>query len=237
MSRQINYFQDPQTGLPLNPTVAGRPFPLYANVTRLESTGKSAYDGLQFGLNWRRGPKGWFDINASYTLSWTKTSADADRFGFVNHPFDVDAEYATSTNDQRHRVVVSFQSTLPWDINLSGVFLVGSPYPIDVRTTLDPFRLGYTGRWLDAAGNTLAKNSERTGKWDSKVDVRLSKAVKAGPIRVDGIVDVLNILNQKNYDPRQHGNIYGTTQYLRPGSSANLFYQPRSVQLGFRVSY
>jgi hypothetical protein len=237
MSRRINYFQDPTTLLPLNPSAYGRPFPAYGNITRLESSGRSAYDGIQSAFAWRRGANGRVDVNVSYTLSWTKTSADVDRFGFVNNPFNVDAEYATSLNDQRHRVVASVQSSLPWDLTLSGIFLVGSPYPVNITTSLDPFRLGYTGRWLDASGNTLAKNSVRTGKWDSKLDIRAMKAIRGGKVRVDGIVDVLNLLNQTNYDPRQYGTVYGTTRYLQPGSSTNLFYQPRSVQLGFRVSY
>jgi hypothetical protein len=237
MSRRMNYFQDPNTLLPLNPSVYGRPFPTYGNITRLESTGRSAYDGIQTAFVWRRGPNSPFDVNVSYTLSWTKTSADVDRFGFVNHPFNVDGEYATSLSDQRHRMVASVRSSLPWDLAVSGIFLVGSPNPINITTSLDPFRLGYTGRWLDASGNTLAKNSERTGKWDSKLDIRVMKTIRAHKVRVDGIVDALNLLNQKNYDPRQYGNVYGTTRYLQPGSSTNLFYQPRSVQLGFRVSY
>jgi hypothetical protein len=31
-------------------------------------------------------------------------------------------------------------------------------------------------------------------------------------------------------------NVFSKT-YLQPASSTNLFYQPRQVQLGFRISY
>lgn len=234
MSRRVNYFEDPAGGLPLDPTIHGRPYPTYGVVTRNESTGKSEYAGLQVAVNVRQS---WLKASANYTLAWTKVSTDTDRFGAVNNPFNVEDEFARSTKDQRHRFVLAFMSSLPWDINLSGILLAGSDYPVDIQTNRDPFRLGYTGRWLDSTGAVLPKNGARTGQSDFKLDLRLSKAVQAGPVRFEGIVDVLNVLNTENFNAASYGNIFGTPRYLQPGASGLLFYQPRSVQLGLRVSH
>jgi hypothetical protein len=106
---------------------------------------------------------------------------------------------------------------------------------INVATTLDPFRLGYTGRWLDDAGNILPRNSERTEKWDKKLDLRFSKNLTINRVSFQGIVDIFNVFNTWNLT--NYGtNFYGAT-YLRPANSTNIFYQPRQVQLGFRITY
>src|SRR5205823_6226631 len=53
MTPQINYFEDPVTHLPQSPARYGRPYPAYTNIVMSTSTGKSAYDGLQLGVNAR----------------------------------------------------------------------------------------------------------------------------------------------------------------------------------------
>ena len=50
-----------------------------------------------------------------------------------------------------------------------------------------------------------------------------------------GVLDVFNLFNTRNltgYTPN-----YFSRTYLQPSSSTNLFYQPRQVQLGFRITY
>src|SRR5581483_3077675 len=53
MTPSVNFFKDPVTGLPEDPTKFGRPYPQYTNITMTTSTGKSQYDGLQLGINGR----------------------------------------------------------------------------------------------------------------------------------------------------------------------------------------
>jgi hypothetical protein len=124
---------------------------------------------------------------------------------------------------------------LPFDIRMSAIYFLGSERVINVGTSLDPFRLGYAGRWLNEAGDTLPRNSERTEKWDKKLDIRLSKTVTVNRMSFQGIVDIFNVLNTWNLT--NYGtNFYGAT-YLRPSNSTNIFYQPRQVQFGFRITY
>jgi hypothetical protein len=207
------------------------------NITRYESTGHSQYDGLQLGFTGRRGANSHFDFQAGYTLAWTKGSTDANRFGTVNNPFNLDDEYAVTTADQRHRLSLNATTYLPWDINASAILFVGSPRPINISTSLDPFGTG-AGRWLDASGNVLPKDGERALYWDKKLDLRIVKNVKVrGRATVQGMLDIFNVFNTPNYNPSSYSANFGTRTYLQPGFSSNLFYQPRMAQVGVRIIY
>jgi hypothetical protein len=109
-------------------------------------------------------------------------------------------------------------------------------------TNLDPFGLGYSGRWLESpaqcpcTGATVARDSERTVGYDRKLDIRLSKSFRLqGHVKAQGVLDAFNILNTRNVTSYVT-NVFSKT-YLQPASSTSLFYQPRQVQLGFRISY
>ena len=57
----------------------------------------------------------------------------------------------------------------------------------------------------------------------------------SGRVRVQGIVEAFNILNTEEPDQLQRHR-HGST-YLQPASSTDVFYQPRQLQFGFRVTY
>ena len=143
---------------------------------------------------------------------------------------------------------------LPYDVQASAIFFVGSPRPINVGSNLDPFGLGYNGRWLDATGKTIPRNSERSGcaacfpvtingvtafesvsGWDRKIDFRFAKTVRARRMTMQVMADFFNVSNIKDATGYTT-NVFSRT-YLQPSVSTNLFYQPRQIQFGFRVSY
>jgi len=253
MTPQINFFEDPVTHLPLSPARFGRPFPAYTNITMTTSTGKSAYDGLQLGANARTR---WLFLSGTYTLSKTMDNHNGNRGGTPTNWFNLDDEWSYAGSDQRHRFVASAVGTLPYGVQASAVLFLGSERPIDVNTNLDPFGLGYTGRWLDATGATVPRYSQRTGcddclpitingvttresfsGWDRKVDLRFTKSVKVRHATLQGMVDVFNALNIGNAIASGYSRNRFATTYLQPSTSTNLFYQPRQIQFGFRVSY
>jgi hypothetical protein len=244
-ARSINFFEDPATHLPIHPTSAralalspnGRPYAQYNNITRYETTAASDYDGLQFGFQGRSVGPQWArtEVAGSYTLSWTNSDHESNRFDGVTNPFNVADEWSVSASDQRHRVATNTATQLPWGVQLATIFFVGSPRPINTRTTLDPFGSGQ-GRWLDATGRTVPRNSERTPKNDYKLDLRLSKTFTfAGRMRLQGIVEAFNVLNTKNMT--NYNGIVTASNYLQPASSTDVFYQPRQLQFAFRVIY
>ncbi|HWW87292.1 MAG TPA: carboxypeptidase regulatory-like domain-containing protein [Vicinamibacterales bacterium] len=238
MSVSTNFFENAALGVPLNPLVAGRPYPQYVNITDYESVGTSRYDAIQLGATERRAAGGRFDFTASYTLSWTKDSTDANRFGTVNNPFNVGDEYAVAANDQRHRIVGNITAYLPYDIEAAGILFLGSGEPINIATSLDPFGMGITtGRWLDAQGDVLPKNAALS-QWSKKVDVRVVKNIRlVHGARLQGMLDIFNVFNTANYDPTTYGTQFGTKTYLQPAYSSNLFFQPRMLQIGARLTY
>jgi hypothetical protein len=231
MTPSVNFFEDPNTHLPLRPSTFGRPHPQYTNITLTTSRGKSRYDGLQMGFN-KRGAR--LNVGTTYTLSKTFDNHTSNRGGTPTNWFNLDDEYTYSQADQRHRLVANSMLQLPYDIQFSTIFFAGSPRTINITTNLDPFGLGYLGRWLDATGATIPRNGERT-KSDYKLDFRLAKTLRVRNLRFQGVLDVFNALNTKNYGT--YTTNYFSRTYLQPSQSTNLFYQPRQVQLGFRVSY
>jgi len=152
----------------------------------------------------------------------------------VNNPFNLEDEYSSTVADQRHRFLVNGTTYLPWDINVSAIWFTGSPKPLNIASSLNPFRAGGT-RWLDALGNVLPKNGERATSWDNKLDLRAVKSFRVSRINAQVMADVFNILNITNYG--SFGLTYNTAQYLKPAFTSNNFYQPRMVQIGFRVTY
>jgi len=214
----------------------GRPFPQFLEITRYETTAKSEYDGWQFGFQGREiGPARFkSQLSGSYTLSWTYSDHETNRFDNVTNPFNLADEWSFSASDQRHRFIFSDTSRLPWDISVSAIFFVGSKRPINTRTNLDPFGSGI-GRWLDATGRTIGRYSLRTEKNDYKLDLRIAKDVRIGHIRLQGLAEAFNILNTRNL--ANYNGVVGALTYLQAANSTEIFYQPRQVQLGFRVSY
>ena len=235
-ARNINFFEDPVTHLPRHPSTAGRPYPQYNEITRYETTASSDYNGLQFGATGRQiGPQwGRTDVSGSYTLSWTYADHESNRFDAVTNPFNLDDEWSFSASDQRHRLATNTSTQLPWGVQVATIFFAGSKRPINTRTTLDPFGSG-AGRWLDATGRVVPRNSERTAKNDYKLDIRLSKTFTAGRLRLQGIVEGFNVLNTANMT--NYNGIVTATTYLQPASSTDVFYQPRQLQFAFRVTY
>jgi hypothetical protein len=66
-------------------------------------------------------------------------------------------------------------------------------------------------------------------------NVRLSKTVDVGRIRLQGIVEAFNLLNTENLT--SYNGVFGSNPYLQPASSTDTFYQPRQLQSAFRVNY
>jgi hypothetical protein len=254
-TRDVNLFFDPATGYNRDPRTAGRPNAAYDQINWFESTGSQDYLGLASGLT-RRFQKN-FQAGATYTLLFYKHD-DGD-IGYVaglsNNPFDpIDGEWAQAADYQRHTVRVHATFQLPYDISTSAIYLFGSgshyqttvatvPYgkPGNNRLNIgapitipESVRDRFEGPSVIGTGQIVPRNALR-GFPLHKVDLRISKRLSFGRVKVTGLAEVFNLLNRKNY-----GNYVGqvdSPRFGQPAGSAGNAYVPRSGQLGFRVDF
>ena len=138
--RDPNLFFNPATGYNRLPA-QGRPDPKYGQIQWLESNGHADYAAISSGLN-RRYANNW-QAGMTYTYMLFMHD-DTNGFQFQgNNPFEPDAEWARSTDFQRHTLRLNGIWRLPYDISVSGAYLFGSGNYYATTIALNPF--GHTG--------------------------------------------------------------------------------------------
>ena len=220
----------------------GRPDPNWGNISRFESSGTSAYDGMVVSLNQRA--TRWSSLRVSYTLS--KTIDDSGNFFFSTPQdnFNLRDERGLSDNDQRHRLVISGSLEVPHHKKPSGlqrilcgfqfgyIFTYASRLPFNVLLGND--------RNLDTNNNDrpigVGRNTGRGFDFAS-LDLRLIRRFKLterGDIQL--LAEVFNVLNRSNLGVPI--NTFGSGVTPRPnfGQPTQAF-DPRQFQFGVRVSF
>jgi hypothetical protein len=147
--RDPNLFFDPATGYNRNPN-QGRPDPKYGQIQWLESNGRADYAALSSALT-RRYANNW-QASLAYTLMLFMNDNTTGFQSQGNNPFDPEAEWARSTDFQRHTVRLNGIWRLPYDISLSGAYLFGSGNYYSTTVALNPF--GHTGTTRLNSGTT-----------------------------------------------------------------------------------
>jgi hypothetical protein len=212
--------------------ISRRPYPAYGTVAMYHTGGRSNYHGLQTG--WTKRFANRWQASATYTLS--KMMDTVTPYGeSPDNSFDLEAEYAPSVADQRHRFVFNGIWSLPWDFQVSGLYFFGSgerfnnSYGGDLRNTG-----GWSSGRLRPDGTVVPRNSF-VGKPVHRVDSRLSRRFSFGGVAVDGILEVFNLFNRANYGSYvlQESN----RNYGNPQPSNSLAYQPRMAQFGLRLTF
>jgi hypothetical protein len=208
-----------------------RPDARFSTITRSESVGTSVYNGLHTGLTYRH-PR--FAAQLAYTLSKAMNYGDDPAFGSSrSDQFNLAPDWGPSSNDRRHTLVVNGSMNLPYDVQLSGIVNTGSGYVIlGTRVSED---LNGDGIFTDRPAG-IGRNSFRSDP-TIKTDLRVTKTVKINRMNLQGIVEVFNVFNRRNYDPSAYGNRIGTSTFLQPGSSTTPYFQPRELQLAFRINF
>jgi hypothetical protein len=250
--RDPNLFFNPITGYSLNPTTAGRPDPAYGVIQWLESKGRADYGAFSAAVN-RRYRNNW-QASASYTLLLYQND-DTTNFQYqANNPFEPAADWARSTEFQRHTLRVNGIWRMKWDISLSGAYLFGSGNYYVTNYAANPFGHGGTNRYVTAPvtvpgsvadrfdgptsfgiGDLVPRNALK-GLALHRVDLRLSKDINLpGGVRITGIAEVFNLFNHENYGA-YNGQVNSTT-FGEPRQNLLNAYQPRVMQLAFRVGF
>lgn len=220
----------------------GRPDPNWGNISRFESSGNSAYDGMVVSINQRA--TRWSSLRVSYTLS--KTIDDAGNFFFssVQDNFNVRDDRGLSDNDQRHRLVLSGSLEVPDHDNPNGfqqilagfqlgyIFTYASRLPFNVLLGSD--------RNLDTNNNDrplgVGRNTGRGFDFAS-LDLRVSRRFPVTE-RVDLqlIAEGFNVLNRPNFGVPNNTIGSGSTPLPTFGQPTAAF-DARQFQFGMKVTF
>ncbi len=225
------------------------------------SYGETWYKGLTLALSKR------FSRGSEFLLSYTLSKAEDTVFDYYSTPevsgrgrnpedptglpvgFDPASERGPSSNDQRHRVVLSGLQQLPWALQVSAVVSAGSGRPYTPRAGEDLNGDGVLSdrARLDPADplSSVGRNSALTEP-HFNADMRLTRTFAFGSGRtLQTIVEVFNVFNTTNLV--QPNAVFGRgafpDQPLRDASGRSAYgrYEkalaPRQVQLALKVGF
>jgi hypothetical protein len=245
----INLNWDPATGANYRfQDVARRPFPEWGVLRAEIMSGRSNYHGWESSFT-KRFSNRW-QANATYTLAWfyddnphpftASLDPGADIPTVLTPvPFDVADDismYSLGANDQRHRATFNGIWDMGLGVQLSGLYFFGSGQRFPTSWGGDQRAQGAasTGR-LRPDGGIVPRN-DFVGEPVHRVDVRLTKRQRlGGRATVDGMLEVFNLLNHENFG--SYTTQLSNANYGRPSFNANVAFQPRIVQLGFRFAF
>ena len=254
----INLVADPATGYP----AAGLPAdPRWGPVLWLESGGKA--DSLALASSLRRQFAYGFQGSLAYTLMfYAHDNHPVNRFGpSADNPLNLDDPLRVCPFTGIPAPYVAPQRALePGVVSRSPAFITSGP-----ATTLkrqwrgDPFgksRVGIalTNR-LDLGptiavggtagdrfeGPTRLENGDRVprnglkGLPIQKVDVRLAKVIRLHDIELEGIAEVYNLFNHRNFGA--YNGVVTSPQFGAPLQNLGNTYRPRTGQLALRVTF
>jgi hypothetical protein len=237
----VNITFNPATGIPYPfSDVSHRAFPLYGVVGMSPQTGRSDYHGLQTSFT-KRLSNHW-QGSLTYTLSglWTQDPPPLSGFTEVTFPvaLDLGGERSLGEFDQRHRLVFNGIWQVAHGFQVSGVYFYGSGLRTQVLCGCDARGLGIStiDRLRDDGTGTIIPREGFVGQPIHRVDMRLQQRVPiSGGRSIDGFLEVFNLFNRANYG--SYDTIETSPTFGHPLSSANLSYAPRTLQLGFRVTF
>jgi hypothetical protein len=200
--------------------------------------------------------KGWF-FDASYTLSKTRDNDSNERSVspsglFPEDHYDLEAEWASSNFDVRHKLVVSGGVYLPYGFMVSGYIFARSGFPYSAYHLDDLNGDGYVESErsvIETEPGTFyhyPRNTFRQG-WFSQVNLRLAKSFRLGRhFELELIGEVFNFFDTANWYTTRWSLSRGC--YFRDDELVscetfddfgedNLPGSPRQFQLGLRLRF
>ena len=238
LQENANIGFDAATGEPLPYSDRStRPYPLLGVISVTPYTGWSDYHALQTAFT-KRLSNSW-QGSVTYTLGglWNALSKPMSGARIVDFdvPADLGNEYTLAATDQRHRLVFNGIWQTPIGFQVSGVYFFGSGERDQIVAGDENRNLG---EWLIQRyredGTIIPRNSF-VGDPIHRLDVRLQQRIPLGGMSVDGILEVFNIFDRSNFGSYDLDERSRT--FLQPEQSSNLAFAPRTLQLGFRVTF
>ncbi|MBP1627597.1 MAG: Outer rane receptor for ferrienterochelin and colicin [Holophagaceae bacterium] len=207
----------------------------YSSIYRVDDSGASRYSAQSITLDWR--PSGKLRFQGSYCHSKAEDNY-SDWTGSLppQNSFDPSTEWGPSSQDQRHRVLLSALMTSgdsgpswrnSWTLGLQATMGSGRPY-----TKLAGVDLNYNGDGSSDRPEGVGRNSENL-PWTRRIDLRLSKAFAWATLRGEASLDVFNLFNHANVTEVQNVLDAQTPAYGTPIGYEAM----RQLQVGLRLKY
>jgi len=235
----VNVTFNPDTGIAYPYSIASRrAFPLYGVVGMFPMTGMSDYHGLQTHLTKRMSHR--WQGSLTYTLSGLWDRDPAPISGLAEVPFavtnDAGGERSFAETDQRHRLVFNGIWQVGYGLQLSGIYFYGSGQRTQAICGCDARGLQITSVDRLLPDGTIIPRESFVFAPIHRVDMRLQERVPLhGHATAGGYVELFNVFNRANYGAYE--TRVTNPQYGQPQPSTNLSFAPRTLQLGFRVTF
>jgi len=186
--------------------------------------GKSDYKALYVTLS-KRYSHGW-SLDIAYTLARSWADVENEQTGpNDNEPDNWERMYGPNNYDATHRLAVMGIVDLPLDFQLSGLAYYRSKTPWTAFYQGDINLDGTATDMVDEHRNT------RRGFDSFYLNLRLSKYVNIGQVRLQLFAESFNVTNKANFDSPYE--IYATPGFGKPIEAG----APRRFQLGARINF
>jgi hypothetical protein len=236
----VNVTFNPATGNPYPYSdVAHRAFPQFGVVGMIPHTGQSDYYGLQTSFT-KRMANHW-QGSATYTFGKLYDRDPRPLTGTVEYtgttPIDLGGERSLAEGDQRHRAVFNGIWDVAHGFQVSGIYFYGSGQRSQIVCSCgDPRGLQIASVDRLRLNGTIIPRESFVGQPIHRVETRLLQRIPlGGKVNLAGSLEVFNLFNRKNYG--SYVLTESSPQFGQPTSSTNLSYAPRTIQLGFRLTF
>jgi hypothetical protein len=189
-------------------------------------------DGLPLRPQWYLGPDG---VMARREVGFPLAADMGGDYGYAGS--NVGGGFGQA-GDQRHRAVLNGVWEVGYGFQVSGIYFYGSGERFATNTGVDR-----RGEGANAASElrlradgTIIPRATIVGKPIHRFDTRVQKRLPLGSrVTVDGLFEVYNLFNHTNYG--SYTTNESNARFGQPSFNGNVAYQPRMLQLGFRVAF
>ena len=204
----------------------------YGDITLWDDFGQASFQGLISQATFQRNRT---RVNLAYTLGWYEADFDGNLANVF--PFRASYEMQPTSGDERHRMVLSHISPIPFGFTLSTISTVASPRPVSVTDGRD---LNNNNVFFDdfPNGRRTIRPGNEWKNWYRTIDVRLARPiVTQGSRKLSASIEVFNLFNWDNTAS------FGARQLDAGGRPINNFMQPigafaaRQAQAGLRAEF
>jgi hypothetical protein len=208
----------------------------FGNITLWDSFGKAQFQALTAGATYDKTTDESMPLRTSlaYTLASYKST-------FENFGAWVNPSYFTmqpSSGDERHRLVLSGMTPLPFGFEFSAVAIVASPSRFVSTFGQDTNHTGIFNDDFVTPNERAIRPSGGWSTWYKTVDLRFEKMLPAPRGSATLSIEVFNLFNTVNWSGYggARTNTTGTVQLANYGQPTGA-YAPRQLQAGIRYKF